>query len=243
LIFDPQPFDVQMAAFPQGENMQQYAPLLAGLRKSIVVIAILSALSAPPAGAVTIQMTSGSIHMDNTTPYIFDDVFVTLGGPDFALTNYFLHDSFFWTAIPNAAFFFWPPGTMVEYDGFVSLVSPNDLLVRAGVSYLPSGQIAVDTSSVAVGPLLVTVPFTLSGTIHGVNLSGPGTVDLDLIGSGVVSAHYTELFYPDGPHLRLDSITYDIVPVVGEEPVPEPAVWMLLGSGLLGVVARRRFSR
>ena len=217
--------------------MQQYAPLLAGLRKSMVVIAILSALSAPQAGAVTIPMTSGSIHMDNTTPFIFDDVFVTLGGPDFALTNYFLHDSFFWTSNPNPWFFFWPPGTMVEYDGFVSLVSPNDLLVYAGVSYLPSGQIHVDTPSIAVGPLLLTVPFTLSGTIHGVNLSGPGTVDLDILGSGVVSAHYTKLFYPDGPHLRLDSITYEIA------PVPEPATWMLLGSGLLGVVARRRSTR
>jgi PEP-CTERM motif len=217
--------------------MQQYAPLLAGLRKSIVVIAILSALSAPQAGAVTIPMTSGSIHMDNTTPYIFNDVFVTLGGPDFALTNYFLHDSFFWTSNPNPAFFLWPPGTIVEYDGFVSLVSPNDLLVYGGVSYLPSGQIHVDTSSVAVGPLFLTVPFTLSGTIHGVSLSGPETVDLDIIGSGVVSAHYTEFQFPDGPHLRLESITYEIV------PIPEPAMGLLLASGLAGFAARRKLAR
>jgi hypothetical protein len=217
--------------------MTPHSSLVAGLARSALLLAALSAFAVLPAEAVPVPMTGGSIHMDNTTPIIFDDVFVTLTGPDFALTNYFLHDSFFWTANPNPWFFFWPPGTMVEYDGFVSLVSPKDLLVYAGDSYLASGQIHVDTSSVAVGPLVLTVPFTLSGTIHGVSLTGPGSIDLDIVGSGVVTASYTEFQYPDGPHLRLDSITYEIV------PIPEPAVGLLLASGIAGFVARRKLTR
>jgi hypothetical protein len=216
--------------------MREHAPLLPGLRRSIVVVGILTALSAPLAGAVPVAMTSGSIHMDSTTPVPFDDVFVNLEGGAFTLTNEFLIDSFFFAGTPNPAFILLPPGTAVEFTGHASLFAPADLLVYLGESYHASGVINVSTSSIVVGPLL-TLPFTLSGSIHGDSLSGPGTVDLDIIGGGTVTAMFEQVSLPDAPLWEFRSITYEIAPVA------EPATWMLLGSGLLGVVARRRSSR
>ena len=213
--------------------MQKPASLLPGLRSSIVVVAILSAFSAPHAGAVPIVMTSGSIHMDSTTPVPFDDVFVNLVGAAFTLTNEFLIDSFLFTGTPNPAFILLPPGTAVEFTGHASLFAPGDLLVYSGDAYRASGVINVSTSSIVVGPLL-TLPFMLSGSIHGDSLSGPGTVDLDIIGSGTVTAMFEQVSLPDSQPWEFRSITYEIA------PVPEPATWMLIGSGLLGLVARRR---
>jgi hypothetical protein len=216
--------------------MQKHASLLPGLRRSIVAVAIVSAFSAPHAGAVPIAMTSGSIHMDSTTPVPFDDVFVNLVGAAFTLTNEFLIDSFLFAGTPNPAFILLPPGTAVEFTGHASLFAPGDLLVYSGDAYRASGVINVSTSSIVVGPLL-TLPFTLSGSIHGEKLGGPGTVDLDIIGGGTVTAMFEQVSLPDAPDWEFRSITYEIA------PVPEPASWMLLGAGLLGVVARRRSTR
>jgi hypothetical protein len=72
----------------------------------------------------------------------------------------------------------------------------------------------------------------LSGTIHGVSMSG--TVDLDLIGGGTLTAVFEELSTLEGPRFELRSVNYAIAPLA-EGAVPEPAMWMLLGSGLLGL--------
>jgi hypothetical protein len=201
----------------------------------VLALVVIVWLALPPtdAHAVGAVVTGGSIHMDTTTRVPFDDVFISLQGLGFSLTNNFLLDSFQFSGTPNPGGAPLSPGTMVDFTGQTSLLAPDDLLVFNGVSYRASGTISVTTSQ-AVVTSLITEPFTLSGTIHGQSLSGPQTVDLSIGGSGLVAAQFLQ--FPTG-FFELRSITYDI------GAIPEPGTWLLLGSGLAGLAGWRRMKR
>lgn len=55
------------------------------------------------ANADSSVVMSGSIRMNTTTPVPFDDVFLSLEGAGFSLTNNFLQDSFHFSGTPNPA--------------------------------------------------------------------------------------------------------------------------------------------
>ncbi len=205
--------------------MQPSPPLLAGLRRSTftLVAVLFSALSIARASAGPIQITSGHVHMDETTPVPFDDVDVVLEGAGFALTNHFLDDSFSFVGAPNPAFFLLGPSDVVEFTGDAALVSPNDLLTYNSVDYRASSFVNVETSSIVVGSF-VTLPFTLSGTIHGESLSSPDTVDLDIVGQGTLTALFRQL---EGGQYQLQAVDYAV------EAVPEPGALLLMASGLV----------
>jgi hypothetical protein len=59
-----------------GSGVGRCTPLFAML--------LAATLPATPADAITLQMTSGMIRMDTTTPAPFADVSVDLAGPDFS---------------------------------------------------------------------------------------------------------------------------------------------------------------
>jgi hypothetical protein len=222
--------------------MRLHALSLSILRRASLLVALLSAFPVSQAKAVPIQMTSGSIRLTATSPAPFVDVFVQLHGAGFSLSNDFgfLTDFFMLTGIPEPVFVL--PGTAVEFSGRASLVAPDDLFVYGGDSYRASGFLDVSTSSIVVGPLL-TMPFTLSGSLHGESLTGPGMVDLDIIGGGTLTATYTGQFPPQITMWSLESVVYQVEPIVRDGPIPEPATLMLIGSGLLGFAARRWSAR
>lgn len=200
----------------------------------LTLVMILIAFSSTDASAIPVVVTGGEIRMDKGTPVQFNDVFVSLSGPDFSLDNHdaagFLQDVFLFTSTPNFGLpgLVVPPVTLVGFSGVVGLIGSEDLLAFEGVNYEASGNISVATPQVVVNSL-VTAPFTLSGTIQGV--SGPQSVDLTLTGSGLMTARFTQ--FPNGS-FTLDSLTYQV------SAVPEPSTWLLLGSGLVALAFARR---
>src|SRR5262245_32256406 len=102
----------------------QHLTLPANLRRSAIalVAVVLPLVATAGASAGPIQMTSGHVHTDDSTPSPFDDVEVVLNSAGFALTNEFLHDSFAFVGTPNPAFVLLGPGDAVEFSGHATLV-------------------------------------------------------------------------------------------------------------------------
>jgi len=100
----------------------------------------------------------------------------------------------------------------------------------------PAGGAIINmtSSNPTAAPVPATVsivePFVLSGTIHGVSLTGSQSIDVDLRASGVLSASFLAL----GPGLfELSGLRYDVT------TVPEPASALLVGTGITALGWRR----
>jgi len=73
------------------------------LRRVVLPLVVIVWLTLPLAAANADSVMSGSLRMNTTTPVPFDDVFLSLEGPGFSLTNNFLQDSFHFSGTPNPA--------------------------------------------------------------------------------------------------------------------------------------------
>jgi hypothetical protein len=144
------------------------------------------------------------------------------------------------------------PGATTTLGGnFQPIVS--DSVTLNGTVYQPLlGQsISFTTPSVQLPPLpcgptpfdcpgppttTLSAPFTMAGDLLLSNAATHQQVEVSLVGQGTVTAGFTE--FPPGPwNLEAFSITFGPTGAA----VPEPASWLLAGTGVLGLgILRRR---
>ena len=114
----------------------------------------------------------------------------------------------------------------------------GSLIATAAVTARWMGQLEIP-ADYAGGPL--TAPFGFTGLFSFFNEETLQGGLLPLVGSGTATATFVRSSVPDDlapGALSLSSIRYDFESAIA--PTPEPASFVLLGSGLAGIVAMRR---
>jgi PEP-CTERM motif-containing protein len=223
--------------------MSHRTQAFAALGESTLLAVLLGTLQATQASAITIPLTRAGVVVDELSQFGGDlEISVDILEPGFELhTDPRFTFVVFTDPIPIGLI---SPGSTVNFSGVVQFLPgfpgiTSNVLIYGGESYFASGVINLSTPSAVVGPL-VSVPFSLSGSIRADNFMG-ATLDFEVFGSGTVTAPYSQstLTPPDEFFWQTQHISYLVEPPA----IPEPTSLMLLGTGLLGVVARRRSAR
>ncbi|HEX5473068.1 MAG TPA: hypothetical protein VFX12_00290 [Vicinamibacterales bacterium] len=221
--------------------------------RSVVVVIGICLLGATQALADPVTVTSGQVTARMTTGGSF-----TLRGGGFSLAGavgFPGYDSGMWECTPCRASDRLNLGLSSFATGSFDSGLPGEFdHVHYDATWL-AGHLAFTAGDMTSAILdadetSISMPFTFSGELlnydsfesRATNGSWPLFI-ATLTGSGVATAHFRgPVADPDGALFYADSITYDFTSAT-PSPAPELASLLLLGTGLAGLVGRRRLRR
>jgi hypothetical protein len=206
-------------------------------------IAVILWVTSPPAGAVSVVVTSGFLEDSNNFDVWFD---LRSATHTISCNPQFCGD---FNVFPGGQAY--PTGSIQTVQAQATVTGHPGPVTVNGVAFpLPAGGGTIGRFDFSVGPFTVPTftpgtfpsgmaeaPFTFVGNLNAVNPQG-NVLDLTLTGQG-----QSRVFFDLSPRTAgfITSMSFSFTDATGGGPViPEPSTVLLLASGLAGVGLWRR---
>lgn len=219
------------------------------LLQSMCVAIGIGLVAGPAASADPITVTSGHVtaQMNGGTFTLSGDGFSLTGAPPFG------YESGIWECTPcrasdrlNLSLSSTTSGTFDDLPGEFNHVQYDRTYLAGHLAFTARDMTSAILHS---GQTSISMPFTFSGELANFDSfaarATPGSQPLFIAaftGSGIATAHFRgPISDPAGDLFFADNITYDFAQ--SPSATPEPASLLLLGTGVMGLLVRRRSRR